>query len=98
MAGKSLADLNAEARREPYVLDIGDGRKVTFSQPTFGAAVKAWADDANVIDVLKKFADGPDRKALEQALLASAPTVPQQVLDDVLEAFGMGNAQGSLSS
>lgn len=98
MAGKSLADLNAEARRDPYVLDIGDGKKVTFTQPTFGTAVKAWADDANVIDVLKKFADAPDRKALEQALNASAPTVPQQVLDEVLEAFGMGNGPGSPSS
>jgi hypothetical protein len=96
--GKSLAQLNAEAQKDPYVLDLGNGTTVMFPMPTFSQAAAAWEDNDSVIGVLKAFAAETDRDALEAALMASAPTVPQAVLDDILGAFGMGNQPASPSS
>jgi hypothetical protein len=96
---KTLAQLNAEAKRDPFVLGLGgsDGT-VTFPQPTFGQAVDASQEAADVVSLLRAYALEADRDKLEKALRASAATVPQQVLDMVHEAFGMGNPAASPSS
>lgn len=98
MAAKTLAQLNAEAKRDPFVLDLGDGQTVTFPQPTFGYAVDASQDAGNVVDLLCAYALEADRDKLRTALTVSAATVPQALLDEVHEAFGMGNPAASPSS
>lgn len=98
MAGKSLADLNAEAKRAPFVFPLDSGKSVTFPQLTFGDAIDITESTDNILDRLCALVSDADRDTLRTALQKSAPEVPGQVLDIVEEALGLGNGGASQAS
>lgn len=91
MAGKTLAAYAAEAVREPFSLDLGDGKPVLFPQPTFAELLEVQSATDDVIEVLQALAPEADRERLKAALEATPPSVPRAVYDDLIEAFGIKN-------
>jgi hypothetical protein len=91
MAGKTLAQYAAEAQRQPFVLDPGDGRQVplVIEPPTVGALM-AIEEAGTAREALTILAGDQASPLLEAIKDLPAPALGA-LLDDMRAHFGLGN-------
>jgi hypothetical protein len=95
--GKSLADYAAEARRDPFVLDLGNGQTVSIPQPTWSQIEQIGDTAVTTADVLRLLA-GDVYPQLQVALADVPAPVVDKLLADMRVQFGLGNLEASPSS
>jgi hypothetical protein len=85
-----LADLAAQAKREPWTLDDDQGQPlVTIPQPDVSTWVKL-GDAETMTDVLKLLAGSEYEPLMAHLAPLGAPAL-EQAAGDMRKAFGLGN-------
>ena len=89
MAGKSLAQYAAEARRDPFTLDIGGGQPLVIQPPTVDGLMAIY-DAPTDRDALAIIA-GDQFAALWAAVKDQPAAMLGALLSDMRKHFGLGN-------
>ncbi|HEY7431991.1 MAG TPA: hypothetical protein VH641_14815 [Streptosporangiaceae bacterium] len=98
MAGKTLAQYAAEAQRQPFVVDPGDGEHAPLViEPPTVAAILAIEEAGSSREALQRIA-GDQYEPLMAVLGGQPAGVLESLLGDMRRWFGLGNSQASPGS